>query len=85
MSWAPLLYAREKGYNVATLFSSDMVVNIYKRLGFKQYTTLDFILYHPSYERAIIDEIRLIFTFKDAPFYNKYVFFKRRTTYAYLE
>ncbi len=37
MTHSPLLGARSQGYRVGVLFSSEMAVNIYHRLGFQEY------------------------------------------------
>ena len=37
MTLSPLIDARRKGYAIGVLFSSEMAVGIYRRLGFKEY------------------------------------------------
>jgi hypothetical protein len=37
MTLAPLMDAREMGYRIGTLQSSEMGLNVYRRLGFKEY------------------------------------------------
>ncbi len=36
---APLLYARTQGYRIGVLQSSPMGLNLYRRLGFREYCT----------------------------------------------
>jgi hypothetical protein len=33
----PLLQARERGYRIGTLQSTDMGLHVYQRLGFREY------------------------------------------------
>lgn len=44
MSLYPLLLARQEGYRVATLCSSQAAVSVYRRLGFRKYCELDLFL-----------------------------------------
>ena len=41
MTLAPLLDARSQGYRVGVLYSSEMAVNIYRKLGFQKYSQAD--------------------------------------------
>ncbi len=46
---APLLEARTWGYRIGTLQSSPMGLNLYRRLGFREYCTFD-AYFHPNPE-----------------------------------
>ena len=41
MTHSPLLDARSQGYRVGVLYSSEMAVNIYRKLGFQEYSQGD--------------------------------------------
>lgn len=45
---APLMDAKQKGYEIAMLESSPKGVNVYKRIGFKEYCRFFRCFYHPE-------------------------------------
>ena len=48
ISLAPLYEAKKLGYQIATLVSSDMGFNVYKRIGFKKYCNFEFYGWSPD-------------------------------------
>ena len=44
----PLIDARERGYRVGVLESSELGYNVYKRLGFKDYGPIEQYLFMPT-------------------------------------
>ena len=45
MTVKPLLMAKEQGWRLATLFSSSNGYQLYKSLGFQEYTTLSYYVW----------------------------------------
>ena len=45
---APLYEAKKLGYEIAVLNSSDMALNIYKQMGFKEYCTIEWFIWQPG-------------------------------------
>ena len=48
MTYAPLLHAREQGYRVGVLFSSEMAIDIYRKMGFQEYGQGDIYMWQPE-------------------------------------
>ncbi len=48
ISLAPLYEAKEKGYEIATLISSDVGFNVYKRIGFNEYCRFEMFAWSPD-------------------------------------
>ena len=45
---APLHEAKKLGYEIAILHSSEMALNMYKQMGFKEYCTIDWFVWQPG-------------------------------------
>ncbi|HEC40123.1 hypothetical protein LCGC14_1291340 [marine sediment metagenome] len=45
---APLNEAKKLGYEIAILHSSEMAFNMYKRMGFKEYCTIELYVWQPD-------------------------------------
>ena len=45
---APLNEAKNLGYQIGTLQSSDMALNMYKQMGFKEYCQMEWYVWQPS-------------------------------------
>jgi predicted acetyltransferase len=50
MTLAPLLQAREMGYEIAILHASEMGAGIYRSLGFKSYCQINHYVWSPKRE-----------------------------------
>jgi len=48
ISLAPLFEAKERGYEIATLISSDVGFNVYKRIGFNEYCRFEMFGWSPD-------------------------------------
>ncbi|MFX1572287.1 MAG: GNAT family N-acetyltransferase [Promethearchaeota archaeon] len=48
ISLAPLYQAKKLGYEIAILQSSEMGLNIYKKIGFKEYCKMETFIWSPS-------------------------------------
>jgi len=45
---APLNEAKKLGYEIAILHSSEMALNMYKQMGFKEYCTIEWFIWQPG-------------------------------------
>ena len=45
---APLHEAKKLGYEIAILHSSEMALNMYKQMGFKEYCTIEWFIWQPG-------------------------------------
>ncbi len=45
---APLNEAKKLGYEIAILQSSDMALNMYKHMGFKEYCKIEWFVWQPG-------------------------------------
>jgi GNAT superfamily N-acetyltransferase len=45
---APLIEAQKLGYEIAILHSSEMGFNVYKKMGFKEYCTIEMYIWQPD-------------------------------------
>jgi len=43
-----LIEAQKLGYEIAILHSSEMGFNVYKKMGFKEYCTIEMYIWHPN-------------------------------------
>ena len=48
ISLAPLIEAKQLGYQIAILHSSQMALRMYKNIGFKEYCKLEWYIWQPS-------------------------------------
>ncbi|MQG77709.1 MAG: GNAT family N-acetyltransferase [SAR202 cluster bacterium] len=48
MTYPPLLAAREQGYRMGVLFSSEMAIDIYRKIGFQEYGEGDIYMWQPD-------------------------------------
>jgi len=48
MTYPPLLAAREQGYRIGVLFSSEMAIDIYRKIGFQEYGEGDIYMWQPE-------------------------------------
>ena len=48
MTYTPLLDARNEGYRVGVLFSSEMAIGIYKKMGFQEYGQGNIYMWQPE-------------------------------------
>lgn len=48
MTYPPLVDARDQGYGIGVLFSSEMAVNIYKKMGFQEYGEGQIYIWQPE-------------------------------------
>ena len=48
MTYRPLLAAREQGYRMGVLFSSEMAIGIYRKIGFQEYGEGDIYMWQPD-------------------------------------
>ncbi|HEX5688592.1 MAG TPA: GNAT family N-acetyltransferase [Roseiflexaceae bacterium] len=52
MTSTPLRDARERGYNIGVLHSSDMAIGVYRSLGFREYCTFQHYVWLPEQDPA---------------------------------
>ena len=48
MTYLPLLYAGKEGYRVSVLFSSEMAIGIYSKMGFQEYGQGNIYMWQPE-------------------------------------
>jgi ribosomal protein S18 acetylase RimI-like enzyme len=48
MTYPPLLAAREQGYRVGVLFSSEMAIDIYRKVGFQEHGEGNIYMWQPE-------------------------------------
>ena len=48
MTYPPLVYARNQGYRIGVLFSSEMAVDIYRKIGFQEYGEGHIYMWQPE-------------------------------------
>jgi GNAT superfamily N-acetyltransferase len=48
MTYPPLIYARNQGYRIGVLFSSEMAVDIYRKIGFQEFGQGHIYMWQPE-------------------------------------